>query len=190
MEVSESNSAAGAVFRWLRSHLRALAIVAGLVLLYTLAGFLLVPRIASNQAISYVQHQLGRQLAIGSLTFNPFSLVVEIRDLAMTEADGAPIASFTLLRIKFSATSSLLHRAWTFAEVRLEQPVINTLVNRGRLAQSRQARAAGRAQTGRARTGVEPGAGTAHRCLHRHSRPVALRGSQSPGAVSRDLESD
>ncbi len=129
MEVSESNSAAGAVFRWLRSHLRALAIVAGLVLLYTLAGFLLVPRIASNQAISYVQHQLGRQLAIGSLTFNPFSLVVEIRDLAMTEADGAPIASFTLLRIKFSATSSLLHRAWTFAEVRLEQPVINTLVN-------------------------------------------------------------
>jgi uncharacterized protein involved in outer membrane biogenesis len=130
MEVSESNSGGGAVLRWLRSHLRALAIVAGLVLLYTLAGFLLVPRIARNQAISYVQHQLGRQLAIGSLTFNPFSLVVEIRDLAMTEADGAPIASFALLRIKFSATSSLLHRAWTFAEVRLEQPVINTLVNR------------------------------------------------------------
>jgi uncharacterized protein involved in outer membrane biogenesis len=130
MEVSESNSAGGAVLRWLRSHLRALAIVAGLLLLYTLAGFLLVPRIARNQAISYVQHQLGRQLAIGSLTFNPFSLVVEIRDLAMTEADGAPIASFALLRIKFSATSSMLHRAWTFAEVRLEQPVINTLVNR------------------------------------------------------------
>jgi uncharacterized protein involved in outer membrane biogenesis len=130
MEVSESNSRGGAVLRWLRSHLRALAIVAGLLLLYTLAGFLLVPRIARNQAISYVQHQLGRQLAIGSLTFNPFSLVVEIRDLAMTEADGAPIASFALLRIKFSATSSLLHRAWTFAEVRLEQPVINTLVNR------------------------------------------------------------
>ncbi len=118
------------MLRWLRSHLRALAIVAGVLLLYTLAGFLLVPRIARNQAISYVQHQLGRQLAIGSLTFNPFSLVVEIRDLAMTEADGAPIASFALLRIKFSATSSLLHRAWTFAEVRLEQPVINTLVDR------------------------------------------------------------
>src|ERR1700722_1791236 len=130
MEVSESNSGGGAILRWLRSHLRALAIVVGLVLLYTLAGFLLVPRIARTQAIGYVQHQLGRQLAIGSLTFNPFSLVVEIRDLAMTEADGAPIASFALLRIKFSATSSLLHRAWTFAEVRLEQPVINTLVNR------------------------------------------------------------
>ena len=115
--------------RWLRSHLRALAIVAAVLLLYTLVGFLLVPRIAKNQAIAYVQHDLGRQLAIGSLTFNPFSLAVEIRDLALSEADGAPIASFALLRIKFSATSSLLHRAWTFAEVRLEQPVIHTLVN-------------------------------------------------------------
>src|ERR1700722_6519439 len=130
MEVSESNSGGGAILRWLRSHLRALAIVVGLVLLYTLAGFLLVPRIARTQAIGYVQHQLGRQLAIGSLTFNPFSLVVEIRDLAMAEADGAPIASFALLRIKFSAPASLLHRAWTFAEVRLEQPVTNTRANR------------------------------------------------------------
>jgi uncharacterized protein involved in outer membrane biogenesis len=130
MEVSEDNSAGAAVLRWLRSHLRALAIIAGVLLLYTLAGFLLVPRIARNQAIQYVQHDLGRKLAIGSLTFNPFSLAVEIRDLALTEADGAPIASFALLRIKFSATASLLHRAWTFAEVRLEQPVINTLVNR------------------------------------------------------------
>ena len=130
MEVSEDKSAVAAVLRWLRSHLRALAIVAGVLLLYTLAGFLLLPRIARNQAINYVQHDLGRQLAIGSLTFNPFSLALEIRDLAMSEADGAPIASFALLRIKFSATSSLLHRAWTFAEVRLEQPVINTLVNR------------------------------------------------------------
>jgi hypothetical protein len=130
MEVSEDKSAGAAVLQWLHSHLRALAIVAGLLLLYTLAGFLLVPRIARNQAIHYVQHELGRQLAIGSLTFNPFSLAIEIRDLALTEADGAPIASFALLRVKFSATSSLLHRAWTFAEVRLEQPVINTLVNR------------------------------------------------------------
>jgi uncharacterized protein involved in outer membrane biogenesis len=130
MEVSEDNSAAAAVWRWLRSHLRALAIIAGVLLLYTLVGFLLVPRIARNQAIHYVQHDLGRQLVIGSLTFNPFSLAVEIRDLALTEADGAPIASFALLRIKFSATASLVHRAWTFAEVRLEQPLIHTLVNR------------------------------------------------------------
>jgi uncharacterized protein involved in outer membrane biogenesis len=130
MEVSEDNSAGAAVLRWLRSHLRALAIIAGVLLLYTLAGFLLVPRIARNQAIHYVQHDLGRKLAIGALTFNPFSLAVEIRDLALTEADGAPIASFALLRIRFSATASLLHRAWTFAEVRLEQPVINTLINR------------------------------------------------------------
>jgi hypothetical protein len=129
MEVSEGNSAAAAVLRWLRAHVIALAILAGLLLLYTLAGFLLLPRIARNEAIDYVQHDLGRKLSIGALTFNPFSLATEMRDLALSEADGSPIASFTLLRIKFSATSSLLHRAWTFAEVRLEQPVVKVLVN-------------------------------------------------------------
>jgi uncharacterized protein involved in outer membrane biogenesis len=130
MEVSAGNSPGAGVLQWLRSHRRALAIVAGLLLLYTLAGFLLLPRIARNQAIAYVQHDLGRKLSIGSLTFNPFSLAIEIRDLALTEADGSPIASLALLRVKFSAISSLLHRAWSFAEVRLEQPVIMVLVNR------------------------------------------------------------
>lgn len=113
---------------WLRSHVRALAIVAAALLLYTLAGFVLLPRIARNQAIAYVQHDLGRQLAIGSLSFNPFSLAIEIRDLALTEADGSPIASLALLRVQFSAVASMLHRAWTFAEVRLEQPVVSVLV--------------------------------------------------------------
>jgi hypothetical protein len=130
MEVSEGNSVAATVLRWLRAHVLALGILAGLLLLYTLAGFLLVPRIARNQAIEYVQHDLGRKLSIDALTFNPFSLAAEIRELALSEADGSPIASFALLRIKFSATSSLLHRAWSFAEVRFEQPVVNVLVNR------------------------------------------------------------
>jgi hypothetical protein len=130
MEVSEGNSVAATVLRWLRAHVLALGILAGLLLLYTLAGFLLVPRIARNQAIEYVQHDLGHKLSIGALTFNPFSLVAEMRELALSEADGSPIASFALLRIKFSATSSLLHRAWSFTEVRFEQPVVNVLVNR------------------------------------------------------------
>jgi hypothetical protein len=130
MEVSEGNSPARGVWRWLRVHVRALGILVGLLLLYTLAGFLLVPRVARNAAINYVQHDLGRHLTIGSLSFNPFTLATEIHGLALSETDGAPIASFALLRIEFSATASLLHRAWTFAEVRLEQPVVNALVNR------------------------------------------------------------
>jgi uncharacterized protein involved in outer membrane biogenesis len=108
----------------------ALGILAGLVLLYALAGFLLVPRMARNAAIHYVQRDLGRQLAIGSLSFNPFTFATEMRGFVLSEADGSPIASFALLRIQFSATASMLHRAWTFAEVRLEQPLVYTLVNR------------------------------------------------------------
>ena len=89
MEVSEGNSPARGVWRWLRVHVRALGILVGLLLLYTLAGFLLVPRVARNAAINYVQHDLGRHLTIGSLSFNPFTLATEIRGLALSETDGA-----------------------------------------------------------------------------------------------------
>ena len=65
MEGSAGEPPGGTVLAWLRSHVRSLAIIAGLLLLYTLAGFLLLPRIARTQAIGYVQHDLGRGLAIG-----------------------------------------------------------------------------------------------------------------------------
>jgi hypothetical protein len=128
MDVSAADPPGGAGLRWLRAHLRAIAIVAGLVLLYTLGGFLLLPHLVRQQAIDYVQRDLGRKLAIGSLSFNPYSLQIEIHDLALREADDAPIASLALLRVRFSAIASLLHRAWSFAEVRLEQPVVQVLV--------------------------------------------------------------
>ena len=92
----------GATAGWLRAHRLALGVVLALLLLYTLAGFLLVPRLARNAAIDYVQRDLHRHLTIGEVRFNPFTFTVQIRQLALTEADGAPIAKFALLRIEAS----------------------------------------------------------------------------------------
>jgi hypothetical protein len=78
-----------------------------------------------TQAISYVQHDLQRQLSIGSIKFNPFLFKVEINDLKLNEANGDPITSLSLLRVEFNAMASLVHRAWTLGEVRLEQPFVN-----------------------------------------------------------------
>ena len=94
---------------------------------YTLAGFFLVPWLAKSYMESYVRDDLKRQVAIGELTFNPFTFATELRNFALSEADGSPIASFDLLRVDFSL-SSIFNRAWTFAEVRLEAPQVRVLV--------------------------------------------------------------
>jgi hypothetical protein len=115
---------------WLRSHARLFIVLATLLLLYTLAGFLLVPRLARNAIIQYVQKDLGRHASIGQLSFNPFTFAVEIHQFALVEADDRPIASFDLLRVSASLSASLFNRAWTLNEVRLEQPLVQVLIAR------------------------------------------------------------
>jgi hypothetical protein len=125
MEASADKSPVRQPPGWLRRHVLALSVIIALLLLYTLGGFLLVPHIARTQAISYVQHDLRRQLSIGSIKFNPFLFKVEINDLKLNEANGDPIASLSVLRVEFNAMASLVHRAWTLGEVRLEQPFVS-----------------------------------------------------------------
>jgi hypothetical protein len=115
----------------LRAHARLLIVIAALLLFYTLGGFLLVPHLARNAIVQYVSKNMdGRRASIGDLTFNPFTFTVEVHQFALSEADGHPIASFDLLRVGASMAASLLHRAWTLSEVRLEQPVVHVLIDR------------------------------------------------------------
>ena len=120
----------GATASWLRAQRVALGVVLALLLLYTLVGFQLVPRLVRHALIGYAQRDLQRHLTIGTITFNPFTFTAQIRQLALSEADDAPIASFALLRISASASSSVVHRAWSLSEVRLERPNLNALIDR------------------------------------------------------------
>ena len=113
---------------WVRRHGRVLTVLAALLILYALTGFLLVPRLARDAIQSYVQNELGRHVSIASLRFNPFSLTAEFRGVALTEADGAPIASLERLVVN-AELSSIFHQAWTFEEIRIESPSISAIVN-------------------------------------------------------------
>ena len=131
MDDSEPKSTAHSATMRLRSHARLLIVIAVLLLLYTLGGFLLVPHLARNAIVSYAQKDMGgRHASIGELKFNPFTFTVEVHQFALTEANDSPIASFELLRVGASLTASLLHRAWTLSEVRLEQPQVHALIDR------------------------------------------------------------
>lgn len=69
--------------------------------------------------------------------------------------EGTPLASFARLRVNAELFSSLLHRAWTLAELRLERPVLNVQID-----------AQGRLNLRRSRRG--------HRRVRRHRHPPAL----------------
>jgi hypothetical protein len=122
------DSAVNPLVARLRRHWLVLAIIAVLLGLYALAGFVLVPHYASTYLRQYVQRDLGRQLQLGELRFNPFTLTVEVRSLRLKEADGRPILGFEFLRVRAGLLASLIHRAWTLSEIRLEHPDIQVRI--------------------------------------------------------------
>lgn len=122
------DSAPNPVVMRIRRHWLALTIIALLLILYALAGFVLVPRYATGYLKQFVQRDGGRQLEIGAFSFNPFTLTVEVRALKMKEADGRAIVGFELLRVRAALLASLFHRAWTLSEIRLEHPDIQVRI--------------------------------------------------------------
>ena len=97
------------------------AVVVVLIAAYTLAGFLLVPRLIMTRAPRYVQEQLNRRLEIGEVRLNPLLFKLEIKGCRLQEADGRPLLSFERLFVDFEL-SGLVRRVWTFAEIQLEAP--------------------------------------------------------------------
>ena len=130
MDDSAPDSAAASRPHRLLRHRGLLIAAAALLLLYALGGFLLLPHLARNAVIEYVQKDLHRHAAIGQLDFNPFTFTLEVHRFSLAEADDRPVASFDLFRVRASMLASLLNRAWTLSEVRLEQPRIHALINR------------------------------------------------------------
>ncbi|HKO92817.1 MAG TPA: DUF748 domain-containing protein, partial [Polyangiaceae bacterium] len=111
-------------------HKLALISVVGLVLLYTLGGFLLVPYLAKKQLDAYVTQTLKRQLALGDLRFNPFSFAVEADDLRLSEADGSLMLGFQLLRVDAGVLCSIWRRAICLEEVRIDAPAVEVVIAR------------------------------------------------------------
>lgn len=116
------------ILQQLRQHWIALSVTAGLLLSYTLAGFLLVPHLARSAATEFVEQKLGRHLSLGELRFNPYTFEAQITDLKLTEADDAPLIGFASLRVNAEPFASLFHRAITLKELHLTAPSIALVI--------------------------------------------------------------
>jgi len=109
---------------------RIFLIVAGVFLLYTAAGFFLVPYVIKQQAIKYVTQTLHRQLTIDQVRTNPYTFTMSMRNFDSKEQDSTPIVGFNELFINFELFSSMKNWAFTFDLVRLDEPRINVLMRK------------------------------------------------------------
>lgn len=100
---------------------------AGLLAAYTLAGFGLVPLLIKNQVPKLGQTELARQATIGEVSFNPYTLRLQVQDLRLNEADGAPLVAIGQLAIELQ-WRSLVRRAWSFADIRITAPSANLVI--------------------------------------------------------------
>lgn len=112
-----------------RARLRRIAlsrpalIVAALLLAYMLAGWFAFEPLVKWAAPKFVAERGGYRLGLEHARYDPLRLSIEVRGIALDEPAGKRLLAMDRLFVDFE-TSSLLRRAWTFAEMRLDRPVV------------------------------------------------------------------
>jgi uncharacterized protein involved in outer membrane biogenesis len=114
-----------------RSFLKAHSVVRRLLVasavalvLYTVAGFLIVPALARSVGERKLSELLHRQVSIGSIRFNPYSLSATVRDLRVRDHQGAPDL-LTLKELYVDVQlASLWKRGLVVRQLRVVEPAI------------------------------------------------------------------
>ncbi|HEY8328715.1 MAG TPA: DUF748 domain-containing protein [Rhodanobacter sp.] len=103
---------------------RIAAILAAVLLVYALLGFLAAPPLLRNYLQNHAAEMLGRPLSLGQVRFNPFTLNLRVGKLHLPEADGqTPFVDIDQLTLNAS-WGSLFRLAPVLDELRLDQPRI------------------------------------------------------------------
>jgi hypothetical protein len=106
------------------------AVVVLLVVVYALAGFLLVPHLLRNALLEDIPKSLpGIKPAVGEVRFNPFLLQLEVKDFSLADSGGEKLLGFNRFFVDFQV-SSLWHRAYTFKNIELGRPFVNAVTAR------------------------------------------------------------
>ncbi|HSB86112.1 MAG TPA: DUF748 domain-containing protein, partial [Ilumatobacteraceae bacterium] len=87
--------------------------------MYALLGFKVAPGIVRSQATKFVQEKYGRELQVGEIRVHPFKLQLEIKDLALPDADGSAMLGFSRFLVNFEL-ASLWQRTFIFKDLTLE----------------------------------------------------------------------
>ncbi len=101
-------------------HLGRPAVVAAFVG-YGMIGFFVAPRVAKVLIVDIVRERTGRDVEVGEVLTNPFSLSLTVRDFSITDRPGTTVVSFDEFHAN-AQLSSLLRWAATLKELRVDNP--------------------------------------------------------------------
>lgn len=104
-------------------------LVVGLVGLYALVGFLLLPYLIKAYGIPAASEQLQHPVVLREVAFNPFTLALRLNGLEVREQDQTPIIGFEEFVVNVRATT-LFFQTLGFDEIRLVMPFVAAKVNR------------------------------------------------------------
>ena len=102
---------------------------AGLMLFYTVFGFLILPPIIRAVAVKQLAKQLHREVAIETVRLNPYALSVTIRGLKVKDRDAETLLSWDEVYVNLQLASCFGH-AWVFDEVAVINPYARVQVNK------------------------------------------------------------
>ena len=103
--------------------------IAGLLLFYTVTGFLILPPIVRHVAVKELSAQLGREVSIESVKINPFAFSTTVRGLLIKDKDGQPFVSWDEVYVNFQLSSFFGH-AWVFKEISTSKPYVRVQMNK------------------------------------------------------------
>jgi Domain of Unknown Function (DUF748) len=103
------------------------AVVAVLVGLYALAGFVVAPKLVRSALLKDIPEAIGVTPAVGDIRINPFLLQVTVEKFSLTAPGGQKLLGFDRLFVDFEL-SSIWHRAYSFGAIDLTSPFVNATV--------------------------------------------------------------
>jgi hypothetical protein len=113
-----------------RRYVILLAVVAALLVVYAAAGFLGVPYFARKSLQDFVHTHYGRVLTLGEIHFNPFTLNLELKKVALPDADGQTLLAFERLQVDLQ-WATLWRLGPSFGTIMLERPYVRVVLRRG-----------------------------------------------------------
>ena len=100
----------------------------GLLLFYTIFGFLILPWIVKFVAVKQISKLLDRETSIRQVRINPYVLSGTIRGLLVKDKDGQPFLSFDEAFANFQL-ASFFGRPWVFKDVWTVKPYFRVQIN-------------------------------------------------------------
>ena len=103
--------------------------IAGLLLFYTIFGFLILPPIVRSVAVKQLTKQLDREVSIEKIKINPYALSTSIRGLLIKDKDGQPFVSWDEVYVNLQLASFFGH-SWVFKEVSTTNTYVRVQMNK------------------------------------------------------------